>query len=82
MTLRRGAARAGLAAAVAAAAGGVGEMFRRGRSGRKAPRSPEPPPPPLTTQSSPGQIADLQQAYGGDMAPPSSPPAGTGTEGG
>jgi hypothetical protein len=32
------------------------------------------PPPPLTTQSSPGQIADLQEAYGADMAPPSELP--------
>jgi hypothetical protein len=32
-------------------------------------------PPPLTTQSSPGQIADLQQAFGADMAPPSQPGA-------
>jgi hypothetical protein len=51
----------------AAAAGGVGELVRRRRSARNA-------PPPLTTQSSPGQIADLQQAYGAEMAPPSAPP--------
>jgi hypothetical protein len=50
-----------------AALGGVGGLLRRRRSARPA---PAPPPPPLTTQSSPGQIADLQQAYGADMAPP------------
>jgi hypothetical protein len=54
---------------VAAAGGAVGEFVRRRRSART-----EPPPPPLTTQSSPGQIADLQQAYGAEMAP-SSPPS-------
>ena len=53
----------------AAAAGGVGEFVRRRRSARN---QPSPPPPPLTTQSSPGQIADLQQTYGADMAPRSS----------
>jgi hypothetical protein len=47
-----------------AAAGGVGELARRRRSARNA-----PPPPPMTTQSSPGQIAELQQAYGAEMAP-------------
>ncbi len=52
----------------AAALGGMGELIRRRRSSRIA--QPPPPPPPLTTQSSPGQIADLQQAYGADMAPP------------
>lgn len=52
---------------VAAAAGGVGEFVRRRRSARN-----QPSPPPLTTQSSPGQIADLQQTYGADMAPRSS----------
>jgi hypothetical protein len=52
----------------AAAAGGVGEFVRRRRSARNQPS----PPPPLTTQSSPGQIADLQQTYGADMAPRSS----------
>jgi hypothetical protein len=50
----------------AAALGGVGELLRRRRT---APPIP-PPTPPLTTQSSPGQIADLQQAYGAEMAPP------------
>jgi hypothetical protein len=51
----------------AAALGGLGELLRRRRS-------PEPPPPPpVTTQSSPGQIADLQQAYGADMGLPPSP---------
>lgn len=49
----------------AAAVGGVGEFVRRRRSARNQPS----PPPPLTTQSSPGQIADLQQTYGADMAP-------------
>jgi hypothetical protein len=52
----------------AAAAGGVGEFVRRRRSARNQ----QSPPPPLTTQSSPGQIADLQQTYGADMAPRSS----------
>jgi hypothetical protein len=63
----------------AAAAGGIGELVRR----RRVERTPAAPPPPLTTQSSPGQIADLQQAYGADMAPRSSsrPPAGEGTAG-
>ncbi|HEX9177412.1 MAG TPA: hypothetical protein VF874_15475 [Mycobacterium sp.] len=56
----------------AAAAGGVGEFVRRRRSARNQPSPPSPPPPPLTTQSSPGQIADLQQTYGADMAPRSS----------
>ena len=51
----------------AAAAGGVGEFVRRRRSARNQPSPPSPPP--LTTQSSPGQIADLQQTYGADMAP-------------
>ena len=46
----------------AAAAGGV-ELVRRRRAAENQP----PPPPPVTTQSSPGQIADLQQAYGADM---------------
>ena len=55
---------------VAAAAGGVGEFIRRRRSARNQPSPPSPPP--LTTQSSPGQIADLQQTYGADMAPHSS----------
>jgi hypothetical protein len=50
-------------AVAAAAAGGVGELVHRRRSAR------DEPPPPLTTQSSPGQIADLQHAYGADMAP-------------
>jgi hypothetical protein len=56
-----------------AAAGGVGELVRRRRSAQKA------PPPPMTTQSSPGQIADLQQAYGAEMTPPSAPPPGEDT---
>lgn len=64
---------------VAAAAGGVGEFVRRRRSARKQPSSP---PPPLTTQSSPGQIADLQQTYGADMAPRSSRPPGEAAPGG
>jgi hypothetical protein len=49
---------------VAAALGRIGELL-----GRRRPARPAPPPPPLTTQSSPGQIADLQEAYGADMAP-------------
>ena len=57
----------------AAAAGGVSELVRRRRSARNA------PPPPLTTQSSPGQIADLQQSYGAEMAPPSASPPGEDT---
>jgi hypothetical protein len=60
-------ARARWTVVAAAAAGGVGELVRRRRSARNA------PPPPMTTQSSPGQIADLEQAYGADMAPPSAP---------
>jgi hypothetical protein len=51
---------------VAATFGRIGELLSRKRPARAAP----PPPPPLTTQSSPGQIAELQQAYGADMAPP------------
>jgi hypothetical protein len=50
-----------------AALGGMGELLRRRRLSHTP---PPPPPPPLTTQSSPGQIADLQQAYGADMAAP------------
>ncbi len=65
--------------AAAAAAGGVGELVRRRRSARN-PSPPgverNPPLPPMTTQSSPGQIADLQQAYGADMAAESAPPPG------
>jgi hypothetical protein len=58
-----------LAAAAAAAAGGAGALIGRRRwMGNGSPR-PAAEPPPLTTQSSPGQIADLQQAYGADMAP-------------
>jgi hypothetical protein len=30
----------------------------------------------MTTQTSPGQIADLEQAYGAEMAPGSAPPPG------
>jgi hypothetical protein len=30
----------------------------------------------MTTQSSPGQIADLQQAYGAEMTPRSAPAPG------
>ena len=79
----------------AAAVGGVGELLRRRRSARAepagasaagpsaaGPSAAEPAPsdpPPLTTQSSPGQIADLQQAYGADMAPrPAREDAGAG----
>jgi hypothetical protein len=61
-------ARAQWTLVAAAAAGGVGELFRRRRSARNA------PPPPMTTQTSPGQIADLQQAYGAEMAAPSARP--------
>jgi hypothetical protein len=76
-----------LVAAAAAAAGGAGALVRRGRSARtatrKAPEAPEAQPlPSLTTQSSPGQIADLQQAYGAEMAAPSAPPPVAGTPGG
>jgi hypothetical protein len=56
-------ARAHWTLVAAAAAGGVGELVRRRRSKRTA------PPPPMTTQASPGQIAELQQAYGAEMAP-------------
>ena len=61
----------------AAAAGGLGTLARRRRAARAEPA----PPPPLTTQSSPGQIADLQQEYGADMAPPSSPAVADTTDG-
>ena len=54
----------------AAAAGGVGELVRRRRSAQNS------SPPPMTTQSSPGQIADLQQAHGAEMTPPSAPAPG------
>ena len=64
-----------VAAAAAAAAGGVGELVRRRRSARSAP----PPPPPMTTQTSPGQIADLEQAYGAEMTPSSAPAPGEDT---
>jgi hypothetical protein len=64
-----------LALVAAASLGGVGELLRRRRAARPAASRPDPPqpdvPPPLTTQSSPGQIADLQQSYGADMAPTS-----------
>jgi hypothetical protein len=56
-------ARAHWTLVAAAAAGGVGELVRRRRSTRNA------PPPAMTTQTSPGQIADLEQAYGAEMAP-------------
>jgi hypothetical protein len=58
-------ARARWTLVAAAAAGGVGELVRRRRSSRDA-----DVPPPMTTQSSPGQIADLQEAYGAEMGPP------------
>jgi len=70
-----------LLAATAAAVGGAGALVRRGRSARTATLEAQPLPP-LTTQSSPGQIADLQQAYGADMAAPSAPPPAAGTAGG
>jgi hypothetical protein len=66
-------ARARWTLVAAAAAGGVGELVRRRRSARNV------PPPPVTTQTSPGQIADLQQAYGAEMAPRSAPPPGEDT---
>jgi hypothetical protein len=66
-------ARARWTVAAAAAAGGVGELVRRRRSARNT------PPPPMTTQSSPGQIADLQQTYGAEMTPPSPPLPGEDT---
>jgi hypothetical protein len=66
--------------AAVAAVGGVAGLVRRQRSARDPPPPPPPPPPPVTTQSSPGQIADLQQAYGADMAPQAVPPPGSGTE--
>jgi hypothetical protein len=66
-------ARAQWTLVAAAAAGGVVEFVRR----RRSPRSS--PPPPMTTQTSPGQIADLQQAYGAEMAAPSARPPGEAT---
>jgi hypothetical protein len=63
-------ARARWTLVAAAAAGSVGELVRRRRSARSV------PPPPVTTQSSPGQIADLQQTYGAEMAPPAAPAPG------
>jgi hypothetical protein len=65
--------RARLTFVAAAAISGVGELLRRRQSARL------PVPPPVTTQSSPGQIADLQQAYGADMAAASVPAPGEGT---
>jgi hypothetical protein len=59
----------------AAAAGGLGTLLRRRRAASPSSHASSPsaePLPPLSTQSSPGQIADLQEAYGADMAPPSS----------
>lgn len=63
-------ARLSQALAGLAAAGGVGALLRH-RNREREPSPPPPAPPPLTTQSSPGQIADLQQAFGADMAPTS-----------
>jgi hypothetical protein len=63
-------ARVSQALVALAAAGGVGTLLRR-RRGERQPAPPPPAPPPMTTQSSPGQIADLQQEFGADMAPPS-----------
>lgn len=49
--------------------GWVAQAIERLSGGRRA-KAPEPPPPPtVTTQSSPGQIATLQDAFGADMAP-------------
>jgi len=64
----------------AVAAGGLGKLVRQRRAPRPpSPRVPDSPtPPPLSTQSSPGQIADLQQAYGADMVPESAPAAEAG----
>jgi hypothetical protein len=69
-------ARARWTLVAAAAAGGVSVLVRHRRPARNA--SP-PPPPPVTTQSSPGQIADLQQAYGAEMDPSSANPPAAGT---
>jgi hypothetical protein len=76
MASRQRFSQAGLTLAAAAAVSGVGEFVRRRRSAR----NPPPPPPPVTTQSSPGEIADLQQAYGAEMAPSSAPPPAGGTK--
>jgi len=65
-----------LGVVAAATVGGVGELLRRRRSARRAAPPEPPPPPPVTTQSSPGQIADLQQAFGADMT---GPPPGSDT---
>jgi hypothetical protein len=72
--MTRGSRRASWPLAAAAAVGGIGELLRRRRSARATRPAAPPAPPPLTTQSSPGQIADLQQLYGADMVPPSAPP--------
>ena len=63
-------ARAHWTLVAAAAAGGIGEWARRRRTTRN------PAPPPMTTQASPGQIADLEQAYGAEMTPRSAPAPG------
>ena len=56
--------------------GSEGDLVRR----PPTPRTPQPPP--VTTLSSPGQIADQQQAHGADMAPPyAAPPAPDAEEG-
>jgi hypothetical protein len=68
-------ARARWTLVAAAAAGGVSVLVRHRRPARNA----SPPPPPVTTQSSPGQIADLQQAYGAEMDPSSANPPAAGT---
>ena len=73
-------ARLTVAAAAAAAVGVAGRVLRPGRSARRGdePRDEDvlTPPPPVTTQSSPGQIADLQQAYGAAMAATPAPTSG------
>jgi hypothetical protein len=69
-------ARARWTLVAAAAAGGISELVRRRRSPRSA------PPPPIMAQSSPGQIAELQQAFGAEMAPRSKPAPGDDTAGG
>jgi hypothetical protein len=72
---RRWLSQTGWKLAAAAAAGGAGEFVRRRRTAKNPPAAnpPPAPPPQMTTQSSPGQIADLQQAYGAEMAPEAVP---------
>jgi len=51
----------------------VGALVRRERA-EEPPEPPQPPPPPLTTQSSPGQTANLQEAHGAAMRAPTPRP--------